>query len=96
MALQDRERRVLAEIERHLVEEAPDLASELTNLTPLGSRRSRSIIIVVGMVTTFVIAVMTILVGVVISSRAVIVLGAVLTASLPLGVAWRRWRNRSR
>lgn len=101
MELQDHERRVLAEIEQHLIDEDPDLDVELTNLTAdlqsiraVRSRRSRPIV-VIATVAAFLIAVTTILVGVAISSLVLIVLGAVLTASIPLGMAWRAWRDRS-
>lgn len=94
--------RGLGEIEQHLVEEDPDLDAELTNLTAdltdvvAGtSRRSRAIVIVCG-IATFLIAATIIVVGVAISSPVLVVLGAVLTAGIPVGAAWRVWRIRRR
>lgn len=102
MELQDHERRLLAEIEQHLVEEDPDLDAELTNLTadPTDgiagtSRRSRTIA-VVGAIATFLIAATILLMGVATSSHTLLVLGTVLAATIPLGTLWLAWRIRRR
>jgi hypothetical protein len=94
MALHDHEERRLADIERQLVDEAPDLARKLANLgadKEISRFRMDSIVVMLGM---YLAGVTIIVVGVQISSAVVIALGAAVTAIFPLVTGWRLWRAR--
>lgn len=94
MATQDFEKRQLAEIEQHLAGESPELARKLAALGTAGAGQrhgTRSIVVVIA---TYLAGLTLVVAGVQVSSVLVIVLGALLTAAVPVATGWQAWRNR--
>ncbi|MFC3895253.1 DUF3040 domain-containing protein [Lentzea rhizosphaerae] len=92
MAARDFEKRQLAEIEQHLAEESPELAQKLAALGSAGAPRGIRPALVV--IATYLAGLTLVVAGVQVSSVLVIVLGALLTAAVPVATGWQAWRNR--
>jgi hypothetical protein len=95
MAIRDFEKRQLAEIEQHLADESPELAQKLAALGTAEAGTRHSIRSIVVMIATYVAGLTLIVAGVQVSSVPVIVLGALLTAAVPVTTGWHIWRTRT-
>ncbi len=96
MALRDQEIRQLAEIERGLTEGDPRFASTVRKLNGRRPAVPRAVGDVLVLLATYVVGLATIVLGVWWSSVIIVALGAVVTASMPVLVAWRallKWRE---
>ena len=94
MGLQDHEARELAEIEQYLIQEDPRLAARLADGTPGWLPLSDPARFILSVLASYMIGLLTLIAGVSVSSGLLILLGAVVTASYPVGVATRGWRDR--
>ncbi|MPZ85353.1 MAG: DUF3040 domain-containing protein [Actinophytocola sp.] len=94
MGLQDHEKRELAEIEQRLVQDDPRLATRLASGKATMFTLSGQAQFILGVLTTYVTGLLTIIAGVTFASPFLITLGAAVTASFPVAVASRAWRHR--
>lgn len=91
--MRDQDKRKLAEIEQHLVEEDPKLAATLATSKPPASPTA---MFIARMLATYMAGLAAIVAGVSASFDILIVVGAVITATVPIEVGYRSWRHRSR
>ena len=94
MGLQDHEERELAEIEQYLVQDDPRLAARLTGGKSAMFALSGRTRFILGVLTTYVTGLLTIIAGVTYSSAFLVALGAAVTTSFPVAVAACAWRHR--
>jgi hypothetical protein len=87
MGLADHEERELADIAQHLASDDPRFAGTLGRRSRVGGRFSRTTLLVIGLLTSYVLGLVVIIAGVTASSIPLIVLGALLTASGPVTYA---------
>lgn len=91
MGLPEHEQRELAEIEQRLAEEDPRFAARLTKP---GLGLSPRTMIVLGLLATYVIGLLVVVLGVTLGSVVLIALGAAVTVSFPVMLVVRIWRDR--
>lgn len=89
MALPDDEKRRLAEIERRLSEDDPELAQRLATLRRAGSVRTA--LAVLGLTAAFLGGLVVAAVGAEQSAPVVAVAGVLFAVALPTLIIWRRW-----
>ncbi|MEU3272055.1 DUF3040 domain-containing protein [Saccharomonospora sp. NPDC006951] len=94
MALHDEEQRQLAEIERRLAEDDPQLAQKLTRLRPFGMPRAG--IALITMFASFVLGLAVVAIGAEVGSFVLGIIGIVLAVGLPTVLIWRLWLRRLR
>lgn len=94
MALRDQEKRQLAEIEHGLAQEDPRFAATLNKLNAKVHPLSALIRATALLLATYLVGLTTIVGGVWLSSAFLVVLGAAVTASMPVLVTWKVWRAR--
>nr|ANY57996.1 hypothetical protein [uncultured bacterium] len=92
MALADREKRELEEIEQRLFEEDPEFAAKLTKPSVF-VLLSRGTLLLAGAVAAFLCGLLVVIAGVTWSSVPVVVLGAVVCAGVFTGLVVRVWRG---
>ncbi|OLT41574.1 hypothetical protein BJF85_23720 [Saccharomonospora sp. CUA-673] len=88
MGLRDDERRALADIERRLGEEDPQLAQRLATLRPGTSRLIWTALAFLGL---FIGGGVLVAVGAGADAPVVMVLGVIVAAGIPTFLIWRRW-----
>lgn len=94
MATRDFEKRQLAEIERQLSDESPELAQKLAALGTAEATTRYNGKSISAVIALYLAGLTVIIAGVQVSSVLVIVLGAVLTAVVPAVTGWYLWRTR--
>ncbi|MBK1786396.1 DUF3040 domain-containing protein [Prauserella cavernicola] len=94
MALHDKEKKELAEIERRLAEDDPRLAQRLEKLRPRGAARIG--LALLAMLALFVGGLTTIATAAEMSSPVLAVVGVVLAVGIPTGIIWRLWLRKLR
>ncbi|QFZ21141.1 DUF3040 domain-containing protein [Saccharothrix syringae] len=92
MGLSDHEQRALAEIERQLAADDPRFAARLARARS-AVRVPKPVRSAVVLLAAYSLGLVTIIAGVTLASPALITLGAVITAALPVRVAVRAWRQ---
>jgi hypothetical protein len=96
VALRDQEKRQLAEIEQGLVDDDPKFVATVRKLNAKVPRASRLLRNVLVLLATYLVGLATIVGGVLLSSAVVIVLGALITASMPVRIGWWAYRSRGK
>jgi DUF3040 family protein len=89
VALRDQEIRQLAEIERGLTEGDPRFAATVRKLNARRPRVPRAFRNALVLLATYLVGLITLIAGTWWSSVVLLVLGAVITASMPVLVGWR-------
>lgn len=93
MELGDRERKLLAAIEQGLVDSDPKFVAKVRRLSSEVPWRTRFLRDALVLLATYVIGLSTVIAGVWVSSAILVVVGAVVTAGLPVLVAWRAYQQ---
>lgn len=93
MALRDQEKRQLAEIEQGLAADDPKFVATVRKLSARVHRASRLLRNILVLLATYLVGLTTIVGGVWLSAVVLVVLGAVITASMPVLIGWRAYRK---